>query len=504
MKKAIVIGAGINGLVAANYLRRGGCEVTLLEKKPKVGGACTFEWTEFAGKKYPVPTGASVFGMMQDFVFDDTGLGKKIEYWRSSHPKMVYFGDEAEPLYQYDDWEKYQAEAKKKWGENGDLVAFNEDLEKVRQFLLGLYVNATSPTLERAEKALGPELTARWIRGSAKALFDHYFTGDRTKIYEAMPVTESGPVGLDDPYTAFTVAVMSAGSVLDGYWGFVKGALWRVPLALDEINRELGVETILSTDVHEVREGQVTFTHGGKKETRAADAIFLATDPVTAANLVQDAALKATVSGKKLLGSSGKVVLVFKDAVKWKGDTGHPEFDATVRYFYEPQTWEAFEKSNAAARAKTTDFSPCSFQVYVEGGAMRKMGWDEPFDYLSVFCKDFALTKRGVELPEVKEAITRRILSRISNPEAFLGSVLYTPKDLQETFFFPEGNIDHIEVTGGQTYLTRTFSPVPEEQFYQFGAHPGVFYCGAGAFPCGSVAGTPGSMAAKQWMRRNL
>ena len=29
----IVIGAGVNGLVASNYLRRAGCRVLLLEKK---------------------------------------------------------------------------------------------------------------------------------------------------------------------------------------------------------------------------------------------------------------------------------------------------------------------------------------------------------------------------------------------------------------------------------------------------------------------------------------
>ena len=36
----VVIGAGINGLVAAFYLRRAGHAVTLIDRADRVGGAC--------------------------------------------------------------------------------------------------------------------------------------------------------------------------------------------------------------------------------------------------------------------------------------------------------------------------------------------------------------------------------------------------------------------------------------------------------------------------------
>ena len=38
--QVVIVGAGINGLVAANYLRRAGCRVTLIERAARVGGAC--------------------------------------------------------------------------------------------------------------------------------------------------------------------------------------------------------------------------------------------------------------------------------------------------------------------------------------------------------------------------------------------------------------------------------------------------------------------------------
>ena len=38
MRRVVVVGAGINGLVAAHYLRRAGCQVTVLERADRAGG----------------------------------------------------------------------------------------------------------------------------------------------------------------------------------------------------------------------------------------------------------------------------------------------------------------------------------------------------------------------------------------------------------------------------------------------------------------------------------
>ena len=59
-RRAVVVGAGINGLVAAHYLRRAGLEVTLLERADRVGGACIASDVTVAGRTQSYSLGASV------------------------------------------------------------------------------------------------------------------------------------------------------------------------------------------------------------------------------------------------------------------------------------------------------------------------------------------------------------------------------------------------------------------------------------------------------------
>ena len=46
-KNAVVVGAGINGLVASNYLQKNNFDVTLIEKNNYIGGACIEDTIEY-------------------------------------------------------------------------------------------------------------------------------------------------------------------------------------------------------------------------------------------------------------------------------------------------------------------------------------------------------------------------------------------------------------------------------------------------------------------------
>ena len=181
--KVVIIGAGVNGLVAANYLKKHDFNVTILEKKNYVGGACVKDSTIINNKKIDFSYGATVLGMMPNFIYKETGLSKKIKTFCPDKPKLVYFENENTPTRIYKDIALLEKELKHRWDEKGDVKAFRNDENKVIKFIQKIYKEGTPPNLDQAVNEIGKDLTELWIKGSAKDLLDHYFTSEKTKVY---------------------------------------------------------------------------------------------------------------------------------------------------------------------------------------------------------------------------------------------------------------------------------------------------------------------------------
>jgi phytoene dehydrogenase-like protein len=234
-----------------------------------------------------------------------------------------------------------------------------------------------------------------------------------------------------------------------------------------------------------------------------ADRIVFATDPLTAAQALRDRALAARIRAQDLAGTSGKLILIFRRPVRFHDDDGSADFHAAFRQILLHDTLAGFERATRATRG-AIDFAPGFLELYCEGPAMERMGVKARFHIISVFFKNLGAAARGTQLAAVKRQATELVCAHIRNPEDLVRSVLLTQRDLKRLFYFPGGNIDHVELTGGQTFAARTYASDPARSFYQFGDHEGVYYCGAGAYPCGSVAGTAGYMCAQQILARGL
>lgn len=503
-QKVVIVGAGINGLVAANYLARAGFEVTLIERADHVGGACVSATAEVDGIRADYAHGASVLGLMQDFVWRDTGLEGRLQAFAPTHPKLIHFPGHAEPVWIYREADRLDREFADRFGERGDAAAFRADEARVVAFLQEGYRRARPPSLDDARAALGPQLAKLWISGSARQLLEHYFTSEAVRVYMAMTVTESGPVGLAEPYSAFTIPMMDSGSVFGGYYGFVRGGIWQVTAELGRINSELGVEVFLGSSVAGVdaAASQLWWTAGGRQHSLGFDHLLLATDPVTAARLVGDAGLVARTQGQRLLGSAGKLNLMFRKPVRWRHGSELPDSDTAFRFIFGPDTLAGFEEAAAQVATGSIDYAPGYLQIYCEGAAMRHMQLGEPFDRLAVFFNFLALDQPGEALTGVHRRVRETVLGHIANPEDCAWSRLLSPYDLQQTFGFPGGNLDHTMLVGGQTYFDRNYADDPATRFYQLGSLENVMLCGAGTYPCGSVAGTPGYMCARQLIRQ--
>lgn len=500
----LIAGAGVNGLVAANYLQRSGCQVTMIERAQRVGGACVSETAEVNGVSQKYALGASVLGLMQDFVFEETGLSKRLDTFVPEHPKLVLFPGDIEPTWIFRNPSDLDKELADKWGESGEVEAFRADEARVVSFLQEGYVNAKPPSLAEANDVLGKTLTELWISGSAKSLLDHYFTSERSKIFMAMTVTESGPVSLDEPYSAFTLPLMDSGSIFGGYYGFVKGGIWRITEELGRINKELGTAIHLSsilTGVDTVNR-KVSFEQAGKGCELGYDALILGTDPLTAARLIGNEEQLAKTEAQRFRGSSGKLNLMFKNPVRWKHGSDAADSDVAFRFLFSVNTLDEFETATLGVVNDDVPYVPGYAQIYCEGAAMRQLDYDEQFDRLAVFFKNLSLGASGAALPEVEAEIREKVLAQIDNPQDCVWTRLLTPRDLQQLFHFPGGNLDHTMLVGGQTFFDRNYAADPATDFYRFADLDTVYLCGSGTYPCGSVTGTPGYMCSQQFLRR--
>jgi len=502
--EVLIVGAGINGLVAANYLQRAGCNVTMIERADRVGGACVSEIASIDGVTEHYALGASVLGLMQDFVFEETGLASCVQSFVPEHPKFVYFPGDKEPTWIYRDPAKLDRELAKKWGESGDVEAFRADEAKVVSFLQEGFVNATPPSIDEAKQVLGDTLTSLWISGAAIDLLDHYFSSERCKMYMAMTVTESGPVSLSAPYSAFTLPLMDSGSIFDGYYGFVKGGIWQITTELGRINAELWVVTHLSSKLIEVDagKGRVSYEQGGDEKEQAFGFLVMGTDPQTATRLLGNSEQVKKTAAQQFRGSSGKLNVMFKTPIRWKYGSDAADSDAAFRFLFSVSSLDEYEKATLKVLDENVDYEPGYMQIYCEGAAMRHLKHKEPFDRLAVFFKNLSLGQTGEVLPAVEQQVREKLLEHIENPQDCVWTRLLTPRDLQQLFHFPGGNLDHTMLTGGQTYFDRTYSDDPAKDFYRFGGLDNVYLCGSGTYPCGSIAGTPGYMCSQQLMRR--
>jgi len=502
-KNIVIIGAGINGLVAANYLIRAGHHVVLLESKDRVGGACVSETVEIGGRSQDYALGASTLGLMQDFVWQETGLADRLETWTCTHPDIVFFPDVEDPVLIHEDPARLAQELRDHWGEEGDIRAYQADHDRVVAFLRQGYRTAQPPRVDEAKSALGSDLAQRWITGSASQLLDHYFTAERTKLYFGMMVNESGPVSLHEPYSAYIIPMMSSGSVFEGYYGYIKGGIWQVTQELGRINQELGVDLILSCKVRGVDAANavVRYESDGSEHEIKSDHVIFATDPQTAARLTGDADLTAKTQVQKILGTSGKLNLMFRNPVQWKTHGDSPQGQTAFRYFFAVDTVKDFEAATQAVTDGEVDFAPGYFQVYCEGQAMRHLADNNPYERLAVFFKNLALGQTGQELAQVEATLRQKVLAHIANPQDCIWSRLMTPRDLQHTFGFPGGNIEHTMLVEGQSYDGRHYSQAFGRRFYQWGSFDNASICGSSTYPGGSVAGTPACMCVQELLR---
>src|SRR3954466_12413451 len=73
---AVIVGGGHNGLTAAAYLAKAGQQVLVLERRERLGGACTLE-RPFADDRFTISPCAYVVGLLDQTVIDELDLRRR-------------------------------------------------------------------------------------------------------------------------------------------------------------------------------------------------------------------------------------------------------------------------------------------------------------------------------------------------------------------------------------------------------------------------------------------
>jgi len=294
-----VVGGGHNGLTAAAYLARAGRSVLVLERRERLGGACTLE-QPFADQGYLISPCAYVVGLLDQVVVDELALERYGYRVFVADPNLwVPFAD-GTSLAQFVDHDRTVAHLRDNRFSERDIegmFAYEDMFDRLRLALRAGAAGDTwrgeSPTRAELEKALGHdgELISVLFEESIADTLDRYVTDQRMKdgLYgQGVIGAWAGP---RDPGTASIKLMHFQGDLLGQgpLWGYVEGGMGQVSFAIAQAARDAGAQLATGVTVAEILPGEGVRLEGGEL-IRAATVVSNA-DPKRTVSLLDPAAV---------------------------------------------------------------------------------------------------------------------------------------------------------------------------------------------------------------------
>ena len=502
---AIVIGAGHNGLVTANYLARFGQKVLVLEARDVVGGAAVTEEL-IPGAKWS--SCAFIADMIRPEIVADLELRKfGFHMYSPSTMGFALFPDGrhlflhrrvADTLRQLEKHSPADAKNFLEWGAR--LRRFGDYM---RPWLM-----SAPPTREyiRAEFERNGELDLYrdFFESSTRDLMSRYFENDLIKGFLTFYGMVSVFAGPSTPGTSYVFGHHSSGDFDGefGVWGFVRGGMGGFTQALADSARHHGVEIKTNARVANVltSNGRVTGValdngdeHHAAKVVSNADPIrsmigFLDAD-------VLDPGLRKRIADIDQRGSMARIHLLIDELPQYIGlpkglgpqHLGHQMLGASVDNF--EKAWVAEQKGVVADdyAIEAVIQSATDPTLVPKGLHTLTLGVQQLPGELS--------TKGG--WGSAKDAWADQIVDRFADyapnlKDHILEQYVITPKDLEDEWSLTGGNIFHAAMFDDQLFSGR---PLHELSEYRTPVE-GYYLCGAGTHPGGGVMGANGHNAA--------
>jgi phytoene dehydrogenase-like protein len=495
---AVVVGGGHNGLTAAAYLARAGRNVLVLERRERLGGACTLE-RPFADERFVISPCAYVVGLLDEVVIRELDLERRgLRYWMADPNLWVPFED-GTSFGQWLDDSKTQANLEELGVSKRDIEGywayeelFDQARRRLRKGARDTWLG-DAPTREEIEELLGGDRTMIDLvfEASIADVLDDHITDERLKTAlfgQGIIGTWGGP---HEPGTA-SIKLMHYQGDMTGegpLWGYVEGGMGMVSFAIADAAREAGAVLACGVPVAEISPSEgVTLEDG---TAIPAGTVVCNADPKRMLSMLDgqevDGTFRERLERWKLRSPVVKFNAALERLPEWAAAPGETwparaTIDLTGTMADAQRAFEAADRGEPAV-----GFG----EIYIQTGYDPTPA-PEGKHLLSVFGQYAPYTLSHGDWDSRREEVARQFIDLIDRfapgfEDRVADYEVLGPPDIESRIGLTGGNIFQGEVTPDQMWEGRFAARTPVE---------GLYMCGAATHPAGSVIALNGRNAA--------
>ncbi len=502
---AIVIGAGHNGLIAANYLADAGKRVLVLERRVRVGGATV---TEEVIPGFRASACSYVSGLLHPRILADLRLDRHGLHLYQTEMGEANLLRDGRHVFLYNDLSRTLREMERSMPGEGDrLVTFGLRLERFAALTGQWILSSDPPTLDEVYRSFADageeELWAEFFTLSVDDLLARSFTNEVLKGFLTFLAIVSVWGGPYTPGWAYVYGHHATGEY-DGHMGqfaFPRGGMGAIAESLATRLRAKGGSVRVEAPVERVvveRGRAVGVVLAGGEELRAPLVLSNADPRQTYLRFLDPGNLPdAVVRQVSRFDERGSMARVFLALDRLPDFAGLPAGEGPIHRGLTLLGAEvdAFRRvGDAQLRGEVPDDFPIEFIIQsVHDDTMAPAGKH----ILSTGIQQLPFTLSGTDWDAFKPVFEKRVISLMETyapgiGASIVGTHTITPLDLEREYGLPGGNIFHGAMTLGQLFANR---PIPGYGSYRTPVS-GLYLCGAGTHPGGGVIGAPGHNAA--------